>query len=322
MMQRRRLTTSGLEIAPLVLGGNVFGWTADEAASFRLLDAFVDAGLDMIDTADAYSMWVPGNQGGESEAIIGKWLARSGKRDKVLITTKVGVDIREKSAPGAGKPCLGREYILWEVEESLKRLQTDYIDLYQAHRDDENIPLEETLETFDLLLTQGKVRAIGASNFSADRLAKARDISRNSGLAIYETLQPLYNLYDRADFEQELQEYCVQEDIGVIPYFSLGCGFLTGKYRTPADLEGKPRAYRVKEMMNDRGMRILQALDTVAGELGATPAQVALAWLMAQPGITAPIASATNLEQMADLVASTRLEISPELLETLDQASA
>jgi aryl-alcohol dehydrogenase-like predicted oxidoreductase len=321
-MQRRRLTPSGIEIAPLILGGNVFGWTADEATSFRLLDAFVDAGLDMIDTADVYSMWVPGHQGGESEAIIGKWLAQGGRRDKVLITTKVGVDIREKSAAGAGKPCLGADYILWEAEESLRRLRTDYIDLYLAHRDDENTPLDETLEAFDRLVTQGKVRAIGASNFTADRLAKAREISRNNGLAIYETLQPLYNLYDRADFEQELQEFCVQEDIGVTPYFSLGCGFLTGKYRTLADLEGKPRGYRVKEMLNDRGLRILQALDTAAAELEATPAQVALAWLMAQPGITAPIASATSLEQMADLVASTRLEIPAELLETLDQASA
>ena len=320
-MQKRQLTASGLKIVPLVFGSNVFGWTTDEPTSFQLLDAFVDAGLDLIDTADVYSMWIPGNQGGESETIIGKWLARSGKRERVLITTKVGVDIRVRSSAGAGTPCLKKDYILWEGEESLKRLQTDYIDLYQAHRDDETTPLEESLAAFDQLMRQGKVRAIGASNHSARRLEEARGLSQSRGFAVYETLQPLYNLYDRVDFEQELQELCVQENIGVIPYFSLGCGFLTGKYRTQADLEGRPRAYRVKEMMNERGMRILEGLDTVASETGTTPAQVSLAWLMSQPGVTAPIASATSLEQLADLVASTRLTLSAEMLEILDRAS-
>jgi aryl-alcohol dehydrogenase-like predicted oxidoreductase len=321
-MQKRKLTKSGLETGPLIFGGNVFGWTANETMSFKLLDAFVDAGLNLIDTADVYSMWVPGNQGGESEAIIGKWLARSGKRDQVLITTKVGVDIRVKQMAGEGAPCLKKDYILWEVEASLRRLQTDYIDLYQAHRDDEDTPLEETLEAFDQLVRQGKVRAIGASNYTAERLSAALSTGRAHNLPLYETLQPLYNLYDRADFEQGLQALCRREGIGVIPYFSLGCGFLTGKYRTGADLEGRPRAYRVREMMNERGMRILQGLDTVAKELGATLAQVSLAWLMAQPAITAPIASATSLEQLEDLAGAAQINLSEEMLGILNQASA
>lgn len=319
-MKIRKLGTTGLETGPLVFGGNVFGWTADEQMSFKLLDAFVDAGLNFIDTADVYSMWIPGNQGGESETIIGKWLKQSGKRDQVLINTKVGVDINVKKMPGEIN--LTRDYILREVEDSLQRLQTDYVDLYQAHRDDENTPMEESLEALDKLVRDGKVRHIGASNFSAERLAAALKVSGGNGLARYEVLQPCYNLYDRQDFEGGLQQLCIDEDIGVITYFSLGCGFLTGKYRTEKDLENRPRAYRVKEMMNERGMRILDGLDQVAAECHATQAQVALAWLMAQPGITAPIASATNLDQLNDLVGAAQLELSEEAIRVLNEAGA
>lgn len=319
-MRMRKLGRTGLKTGPLIFGGNVFGWTTDAAMSFRLLDAFVDAGLNGIDTADVYSMWVPGNRGGESETIIGKWLRQSGKRNKVLITTKVGVDINVKSLPGAIN--LKKEYILKEVEDSLRRLQIDCIDIYMAHRDDENTPLEESLSAFDKLLRDGKVRSIGASNYPADRLAMALRVSKDRGYARYETLQPCYNLYDRNAYEGPLQDLCVREGIGVVTYFSLACGFLTGKYRTEKDLEGRPRAYRVKEMMNARGMRILQGLDRVANELGATPAQVALAWIMAQPGVAAPIASATSPEQLDELIGAARLKLSPEALGILTRASA
>jgi len=318
-MKKRKLGTTGLEVGPLVFGGNVFGWTADEQMSFKLLDAFVDAGLNFIDTADVYSMWIPGNHGGESETIIGKWLKQSGKRDKVLINTKVGVDINVKQMPG--KINLKRDYILSEVEESLRRLQTDYVDLYQAHRDDENTPMDESLEALDRLVRDGKVRHIGASNFSAPRLAEALGVSEAQGYASYEVLQPCYNLYDRKEFEGDLQDLCVEQDIGVITYFSLGCGFLTGKYRSEKDLENRPRAYRVKEMLNDRGMRILTGLDQVAEQYQVTQAQAALAWLLAQPGVTAPIASATNLDQLQDLVGAAALELSVEAVQLLDEAS-
>jgi aryl-alcohol dehydrogenase-like predicted oxidoreductase len=319
-MKTRKLGNTGLETPPLAFGGNVFGWTADEAMSFRLLDAFVDAGFNFIDTADVYSMWIPGNEGGESETVIGNWLQKSGKRDQVIIATKVGVDMAVKEMPG--KVNLTKEYILKEVDASLQRLKTDHIDLYQAHRDDEATPLEETLEAFDKLVEEGKVRAIGASNYSAGRLAEALRISEENGYPRYETLQPCYNLYDRSDFEGELQGLCVRENIGVISYFSLGCGFLTGKYRTEKDLENRPRAYRVKDMMNERGMRILDALDAVAEETGATQAQISLAWLMTRPGVVAPIASATTLEQLNDLIGAARLQLSSEQLQRLDQASA
>lgn len=319
-MMRRKLGNTGLETPPLAFGGNVFGWTADEAMSFRLLDAFVDAGFNFIDTADVYSMWIPGNQGGESETVIGNWLQKSGKRDQVIIATKVGVDMAVKEMPG--KVNLSKDYILREVDASLQRLKTDHIDLYQAHRDDEATPLEETLEAFDKLVEEGKVRAIGASNYSAGRLAQALRVSEENGLPRYETLQPCYNLYDRGDFEGELQDLCVRENIGVITYFSLGCGFLTGKYRTQKDLENRPRAYRVKEMMDERGMRILDALDAVAEETGATQAQISLAWLMTRPGVIAPIASATTLEQLDDLIGAAQLQLSSEQVQRLDQASA
>jgi aryl-alcohol dehydrogenase-like predicted oxidoreductase len=311
---KRRLGNSSLQVAPWALGGNVFGWTADEAASFRLLDAFIDSGLNLIDTADVYSKWIPGHTGGESETIIGNWLAKRGGRDKVLIATKLGVEM------GPGEGGLSRAYMGQAVERSLKRLKTDYIDLYQAHRDDPETPMEETLSAFDELIKAGKVRAIGASNFKANRLAEALKVSAAKGLPRYESLQPWYNLYDRADFEGELRDLCQRENIGVIPYFALASGFLTGKYRSEKDLEGKARGYRVKDMLNERGFRILKALDTVAAEFHVTPAQVSLAWLVAH-GATAPIASATNLDQFRDLLGATKLELSSEAVRLLDQAS-
>lgn len=314
-MIKRRLGNSSLEVAPLVFGGNIFGWTADEAMSFKLLDAFVAAGLNMIDTADVYSKWVPGHLGGESETIIGKWLSKRGGRDKVLIATKLGMEI----APG--EQGLSKAYILRAVERSLQRLQTDYIDLYQSHRDDAATPLQETLETFAELIRSGKVRAIGASNYKADRLAEALRISAAHGLPRYESLQPLYNLYDRADYEAELAGLCQRENVGVIPYFALASGFLTGKYRSEKDLEGKARGQRVKTMLNERGFRILKALDTLSAELGASPAQISLAWLMAR-GVTAPIASATTLDQFDDLLGGTALELGSDAVKLLNDASA
>lgn len=313
-MNKRKLGKSGMEVAPWALGGNVFGWTADEAMSFKLLDAFVDAGMNLIDTADVYSKWAPGHKGGESETIIGNWLAKSGKRSKVLIATKLGVEVEP------GEKGLSRAYMRKAVERSLARLKTDYIDLYQAHTDDQQTPMEETFAAFGELIKEGKVRAIGASNFKADRLAEALKVSAAKGLPRYETLQPWYNLYDRFEFEGELAELCKREDIGVIPYFALASGFLTGKYRTAKDLEGKARGYRAKDMMNERGFRILGALDQVAKETSATPAQVSLAWLAAK-GMAAPIASATNLEQFKDLLGATKLTLRLEAVKLLDEAS-
>jgi aryl-alcohol dehydrogenase-like predicted oxidoreductase len=312
---KRKLGNTGLEVGPLALGGNVFGWTADEPTSFKLLDAFVASGLNLIDTADVYSKWIPGHKGGESETIIGNWLEKRGGRDKILIATKVGVEM----APGESG--LSKSYILREVERSLSRLKTDYIDLYQSHRDDAETPLEETLETYAGLIKSGKVRAIGASNYKADRLAESLRVSATKGLPRYETLQPWYNLYDRADFEGALADLCKRENIAVIPYFSLASGFLTGKYRSEKDLAGRARAYRVKDMLNERGFKILKALDTVSAEIGATPAQVSLAWLVAK-GMAAPIASATNLDQLKEIVDGTALTVSPEAVQLLDEASA
>ena len=314
-MTKRKLGNTGLEVGPLALGGNVFGWTADEPTSFKLLDAFVASGLNLIDTADVYSKWIPGHKGGESETIIGNWLQKKGGRDKVVIATKVGVEM----APGESG--LSKAYILREVERSLGRLKTDYIDLYQSHRDDAETSFEETLEAYEELIKAGKVRAIGASNYKADRLAESLKVSAARELPRYETLQPWYNLYDRADFEGELADLCKRENIGVIPYFSLASGFLTGKYRSEKDLAGRARAYRVKDMLNERGFRILKALDTVSAEIGATPAQVSLAWLVAK-GMAAPIASATNLDQLKEIVDGTALKLSPEAVRLLDEASA
>jgi aryl-alcohol dehydrogenase-like predicted oxidoreductase len=312
---KRMLGNSGLEVAPLAFGGNVFGWTADEQMSFKLLDAFVASGLNLIDTADVYSKWAPGHAGGESETIIGNWLAKRGGRDKVVIATKLGMEV----VPG--EQGLSKAYMLRAVDRSLARLQTDYIDLYQAHRDDTQTPLEETLDAFASLIRAGKVRAIGASNYIADRLAEALKISAAKGLPRYETLQPWYNLYDRANFEGALADLCRRENIGVISYFSLASGFLTGKYRSAKDSEGRARGSRVKEMMNERGFRILKALDTVSKEINATPAQVSLAWLAAK-GITAPIASATTLEQFQELVKAISVTLAPETVRLLDEASA
>jgi aryl-alcohol dehydrogenase-like predicted oxidoreductase len=314
-MEKRKLGKSAIEIAPLMFGGNVFGWTVDEAMSFKLLDGFVGAGFNAIDTADVYSKWVSGNKGGESETIIGKWLKARGGRDKLVIATKVGIEM-----PGIGQG-LKRDYIIARVEDSLKRLQTDYIDLYQSHTDDKSTPFEETLGAYSQLIEQGKVRVIGASNHEAPRLAEALKTSAAKKLPRYESLQPLYNLSDRASFEKELEPLCLKEKVGVIPYYALAAGFLTGKYRTAADLGKSARGDRVKGYLNERGLRILNALDEVSARLGAKPAHVALAWLMARPSVTAPIASATSMAQLDDLIAGTRLELDRDAIKQLDEAS-
>lgn len=314
-MELRRLGKSDLKVAPLVLGGNVFGWTADEQTSFKLLDAFIDGGFNLVDTADVYSRWAPAG-GGASEKVIGAWLAQGGKRDKVLIATKLGSEM------GEGMKGLSAKYMVEAVEASLKRLQTDHIDLYQSHRDDPDTPQEETAEAFERLVKAGKVRAIGSSNFTPERLKSALDVSAAKGVARYNSEQPLYNLYDRAGFEGGLQQVCIDNEVGVIPYYGLASGFLTGKYRSEADLDKSPRGRGVKRMMDERGMRILAALDTVSAAKGATPAQVALAWVMAQPGLTGPIASATSLTQLDELMGAARLKLSEEDLTTLNAASA
>ncbi|MDT5156177.1 MAG: hypothetical protein QOH51_534 [Acidobacteriota bacterium] len=314
-MKKRQLGKSGLEVAPLAFGGNVFGWTVDEPTSFDLLDAFVSAGLNFIDTADIYSTWVPGNHGGDSETIIGKWLKRSGRRESVIIATKVGMEM------SPDKKGLARDYILRSAEDSLRRLQTDYIDLYQSHQNDPETPLEETLAAYAQLIEQGKVRAIGASNYSAERLTEALKVSEEQAVPRYESLQPLYNLFDRAEYEEQLEAVCVKERVGVISFFSLARGFLTGKYRTESDLSKSVRGAGIKQYLNERGFRILQALDEVAARHDSTPARVALAWLIARPSITAPIASATSLEQLSDLVEATKLELSPASIELLNRAS-
>jgi aryl-alcohol dehydrogenase-like predicted oxidoreductase len=315
-MEKRQLGNSGLEVAPLAFGGNVFGWTADEPTSFALLDAFVDADFNLIDTADVYSTWVQDHSGGESETIIGKWLKRSGKRAAVDIATKVGKEM------GTNRKGLSKAYILQAVEDSLRRLQTDYIDLYQSHADDPQAPLEETLEAYDQLIKQGKVRAIGASNFSAQRLAESLEASEQNGYPRYESLQPLYNLYDRVDYEKELQPLCREKGLGVISYFSLASGFLTGKYRSKADLSKSARGKFVEKYINERGFRIVEALKKVAQQLNLTPAQVSLAWLISQPTITAPIASATNLDQLNELIEAATIELNPSVIDQLNQASA
>jgi aryl-alcohol dehydrogenase-like predicted oxidoreductase len=313
----RALGRSGLQVSPLALGGNVFGWTADEATSFRLLDAWVDAGMNLVDTADVYSRWVPGHTGGESETTLGKWLKQSGKRNKVLIATKIGKDM------GDGKFGLSRAYIRQAVDASLKRLQTDHVDLYQSHDDDANTPLEESMQAFAELIMEGKVRAIGASNYSAARLKQALEVSKSLGLPRYESLQPLYNLYDRAPYEDELQAVCVEHQVGVINFYGLASGFLTGKYRSEADASKSLRGGNVvKKYVNERGLHILAALDKVAGQTGHTVAQVALAWQMAQPGITAPIASATSVAQLNEMLGAASLKLDGDALKLLSAASA
>ena len=315
-MDKRRLGSTGFDVAPLAFGGNVFGWTADESTSFRLLDAFVGAGCNLIDTADSYSRWVPGHTGGESETIIGRWIAQRGRHDDVVIATKVGSDM------GLGYRCLRADYIMEAAEQSLRRLQVDALDLYQSHWDDDKTPFDETLEAYARLMKQGKVKAIGASNLTADRLAQALAASRLRGYPSYQTLQPHYNLYERAGFEGGLVDLCVREHIGVITYFSLGAGFLTGKYRSEADFARSPRGAGMQKYMNPRGMRILAALESVALRCNATMAQVALAWLMQRPGVTAPIASATSVAQLDELIAATHLRLDADAIDALDQVSA
>jgi len=315
-MQLRPLGRSGLTVAPLALGGNVFGWTADEAASFAVLDAFVDDGFNLIDTADVYSRWVPGHGGGESETMIGRWLKKSGKRHRVVLATKVGKDM------GDGKIGLAPKYIRQAIDASLRRLQTDHIDLYQSHDDDANTPLEETLGTYADLIRAGKVRAIGASNYSAARLKEALDTSVRLKLPRYESLQPQYNLVERPAYEAELEPVCRAEEVGVINYFALASGFLTGKYRSEADAGKSPRGGGiVKKYLNDRGRRVLDALDSAAAQHKATPSQIALAWQMARPGITAPIASATSLAQWREIAGAARLQLDAGTIAAIDAAS-
>jgi aryl-alcohol dehydrogenase-like predicted oxidoreductase len=315
-MKTRKLGGSDLEVSPICLGGNVFGWTADESASFAILDAFVDAGFNFVDTADVYSRWAPGHKGGESETVLGNWFKRSGNRKKVILATKVGIEL----APD--KKGLSKTYILREVEDSLQRLQTDYIDLYQSHIDDPSTPLEETFEAYDQLIKQGKVRVIGASNYTAERLAEALKVAKERGLPGYQCLQPHYNLYERAGYEKELEGLCLKEGIGVIPYFALASGFLTGKYRSESDLAKGPRGQMVKKYLEPRGFRILAALDDVAAKLHSTPGKVAIAWLIARPSITAPIASATNVQQLKELVDAANLHLDADSSKTLNEASA
>ena len=315
-MDKRKLGASDLEVTPLCFGGNVFGWTADEKTSFALLDAFVDAGFNFVDTADTYSRWVAGHEGGESETIIGKWIKSRGSRDKVVIATKVGMDMGP-----AGKG-LKAAHIRKSVEQSLQRLQTDHIDLYYSHKDDPETPLEETLQAHADLVSQGKVRALGASNYSAQRLREALDVSKRLSLPRYEVLQPEYNLYARSGFEAELEPLCREAGLGVAPYYSLASGFLTGKYRSEADFGKSPRGGRMSAYLNERGRSILSALDEAADEHHATPAQVAIAWLIARPGLTAAIASATSVEQLQELMGAARLELDPDTIALLDAASA
>jgi aryl-alcohol dehydrogenase-like predicted oxidoreductase len=322
-MQQRQLGRSALATAPLVFGGNVFGWTADAAMSFRLLDAFVDSGFNLIDTADVYSRWVPGHTGGESETLIGQWLAANpGKREKVLIATKVGKPMPSMPGAAEGRACnLSRAWIRTAVHDSLRRLQTDRIDLYQSHDDDGATPLDETLATYGELIAEGKVRAIGASNYTAPRLAEALATSARLGLPRYETLQPHYNLMDRAVYEAALEPLCRAEGIGVINFYGLAKGFLSGKYRSAADLSKSPRGGGIKGYLGERGDRVLAALDALAQAHASTPAQVALAWQIHRPGLTAPIVSATSPQQWAELAGAARLALSAADIATLDAAS-
>lgn len=316
MTAKRRLGSTDMSIAPLVLGGNVFGWTADRAASFAVLDAFVAGGGTMIDTADVYSVWAPGHKGGESEAMIGDWLRASGKRDKVLIATKVGM------LPGEGGAKLTPARIAAACDESLKRLGVDTIDLYFAHQDDDDTPQEDALEAFGRLIEAGKVRAIGASNFHAARLKSALDLARDHALPHYRVLQPEYNLVSRHRFEGELQNLCVEHNVGVVPYYGLASGFLTGKYRSADDLGKSVRGGRMNELLTGRGPAMLSAMDAISAETGATLAQIALAWLAAQAGITAPIASATSVAQIEELMGAIDLVLTADQLDRLSTAGA
>ncbi|QYJ69203.1 aldo/keto reductase [Flavobacterium litorale] len=314
-MEKRKLGTTNLHVYPMTFGGNVFGWTTDEKTSFELLNAFTDKGFNFIDTADAYSRWADGNEGGESEIVIGNWLKQRKNRDSVIIATKVGYDM------GNGKKGLSKKYISQAVEDSLKRLQTDYIDLYQTHFDDENTPIEETLETYAQLIQEGKVRYIGASNLSVARLQASLDIATDKGLPMYSTFQPHYNLYDRDKFENGLEQICLDNNIGVLNYFSLASGFLTGKYRSKDDFGKSPRGGSMDKYLNERGYKILSALDEVASDLNTTPATVALAWLLHRPSVTAPIVSATSLKQLESIINAPKLPIRAEHIELLTKVS-
>jgi aryl-alcohol dehydrogenase-like predicted oxidoreductase len=314
-MEKRRLGQSSLEVPPITFGCNVFGWTADEKTSFDLLDAWLDAGFNFLDTADVYSRWHPGNSGGDSETIIGKWLKARGNRDRIILATKLGIEM----APG--KKGLSRAYMQTAVEDSLRRLQTDYIDLYQSHRDDPDTPIEETLSAYADLIKAGKVREIGASNYSAARLAESLKVSTEKGLPRYQSLQPQYSLVERAEFEGPLEDLCLQQKIGVIGYYSLASGFLTGKYKSRADMEGRTRGPRVEKYLNEYGFGVIKALEEVAARYEAKPGQIALAWLIARPSVTAPIASATNLGQLAELVEAAEIDLDAESIEKIDAAS-
>jgi len=309
------LGESGIETGPLVFGGNVFGWTINEAQSFRMLDAWLTGGFNMVDTADVYSTWGPGNRGGESETIIGKWMKQRGNRGRVIVATKVGKPM------GPDKKGLSAKYMRQALEDSLRRLQTDYIDLYQSHDDDPATPMEETMEAFASFIREGKVRAVGASNFSADRLKKSLEVSDRFGYPRYVSLQPKYNLYERADFERELEPLCVAEGLGVISYYALASGFLTGKYRSEQDLSKSARGQGNKKFLTERGFRILTALDEVANKYHSSPAAVSIAWLIARPSVTAPIASATNTDQLQELVAAASLQLDSEAMGKLGKAS-
>lgn len=314
-MEKRQLGNSDLYVSPIAFGGNVFGWTIDEARSFEILDGFLEAGFNFIDTADVYSRWKPGNTGGESETIIGNWLASRKNRQEVIIATKVGSDL------GDGKKGLSKKYITQAVEDSLRRLQTDYIDLYFSHYEDTETPILETLEAYDTLIKAGKVRWIGASNYSAENLLAALETSKQHHLAKYQVFQPEYNLYNRSKFETEYEQLCLEHQLGVTNYFALASGFLTGKYRSEADLHKSQRGGGMKNYLNERGLRILTALDQVAEQYNATPASIALAWLIAQPAVTAPIASVTNLDQLSDFKKAANISLQTEDIALLDEAS-
>lgn len=315
-MEKRTLGHSGLRISNIAFGGNVLGWTADEATSFDVLDAFVAAGGNFIDTADVYSRFVPGHHGGESEIVLGKWMKARGNRNQMIIATKVGSDM------GPGGKGLSRKHILESVENSLRRLQTGYIDLYQSHHDDESVPQEETLATYTELIKQGKVRAIGASNFTVERLKQSHEVSKHYNYPHYVSLQPLYNLYDRADYEQNLEQYCIQEGLGVISYFSLASGFLSGKYRSVQDTEGKARGKLVQKYLNPTGLQLLDTIDEIATKHMATPAQISLAWLIVRPSVTAPIVSATSVKQLNEIVKAADIKLDQASIEALNNTSA
>ena len=314
-MQKRKLGNSSIEFAPIALGGNVFGWTIDEAQSFKILDAFEGAGFNFIDTADVYSRWAPGNTGGESEIIIGKWMREKKNRDKIVVATKVGSDM------GQGHKDISKKYIINAVEKSLTRLQTDYIDLYQTHWDDDKTPVEETLEAYAQLVKEGKVKWIGASNLSAERLRKSIEISKEKNFPSYQSFQPEYNLYERNSYEKEIEKICLENNIGVITYFSLASGFLTGKYRSENDLHKSTRGGGIKKYLNDRGFRILHALDEVSKKYNTNQAAIAIAWVLARPGITAPISSATTVEQLNELIKATEINLDSESMNLLNKAS-